>query len=118
MVFVTLEVDAIAGDGWLIYQGQHDAEVRTTHLGTSNSNLILTGRQVCILLSCSFLMKFVFRINGGGEGGEGGGHKLLFCLLRRKSRPRTLCSYYLRVGCSGMILDFVLGFFQRSVEVG
>ena len=53
----------------------------------------------------------------GGEG-EGGGHKLLFCLLRRKSRPRTLCSYYLRVGCSGMILDFVLGFFQRSVEVG
>ena len=48
----------------------------------------------------------------------GGGNKLLFCLLRCKSRPRTLCSYYLRVGCSGMILDFVLGFFQRSVEVG
>ena len=43
---------------------------------------------------------------------------LLFCLLRRKSRPRTLCSYYLRVGCSGMILDFGLGLFQRSVEVG
>ena len=65
LVFVILEVDAIVGDEWLIYQGQHDAEVRTTHLGTSNSNLILTGRQVCILLSCFFLMKFVFRINGG-----------------------------------------------------
>ena len=47
-----------------------------------------------------------------------GGHKLLFCLLRCKSRPRILCSYYLRVGCSGMVLDIVLDFFQRSVEVG
>ena len=65
-----------------------------------------------------FLFDEVCVQNQWAGGGGGGGKKILFFFLKCKSRPRTLCSYYLRVGCSGMILDFVLGFFQRSVEVG
>ena len=49
----------------------------------------------------SLLMMLVFRINGGGS-------KLLFCLLGQLNYLRAVCCYYFRVSWSGIILFLFL----------